>query len=115
MPKLLASNYYNELSVGGLMMRASPKKQADGRTLYSIEVDHTHRPTSPPKVKMPGIRIMRRLAKEYLNSDYTKEKDTREDEFLWYHFFEVQSGISLEKRAVFLAAVCTHCTLHENN
>lgn len=101
MQRLIASDTYNDLRVGGLMMHAS---KSGG---YSIALDYSL-PSFNMKtaVILPGIRVMQRLAREFLNCEY-RERYSRKD-FRDIIFFSIEIGLSLERRAAFLASVATH-------
>ena len=102
--RLLVSNVSNELRVGGLVLQAQSAVKHTG--LYSLELDYGYFPEESPKATWPGIRIMRRLAREFLGCGYQEDHRSR-NHSLWL-FFEIDTGLPLEKRAAFLAAVCTH-------
>lgn len=102
MQRLIASNTHNHLRVGGLIMQAS---KSGG---YSIALDYYLPSFNTTAVILPGIKVMQRLAKELLNCEYREWYKRKESVFSNILFFSIDTGLSLERRAAFLAAVATH-------
>lgn len=79
----------------------------DGRVLYCICSVNYH---NLKKVRFPSPRVMKRLAREYLGSDYWPYEGWTPRSFF---FFYINPGTKRERRAAFLAAVMFNAVVSE--
>lgn len=98
MQRLLASEPGQLLIIAELVLQPQSIVRCwDGLSLYYIASHNWDN-----DLEFPSKKIMKRLARKFLDSDYDEKQ--RECELSFY----IKSGSKLEDRAAFLAAVATH-------
>ncbi len=101
MTRVIGSN--QDIEIGGIKfyIQTTGGNLKKGQVLYSMQDHFTY--TGIRKIVLPGIRTMKRLTKKFLDCEY--HETYRRGETLE---FVIDSGIQLENRAAFFAAVCAH-------